>query len=122
MFKPYGKPPPFDFDEYHDSFELWEMKWQVFLTLLTIDTMVEDARRLYKAHTLLSCLSTAALKAVMSMGLTATKSSSTGCVTDAMRVETDTYSVRNLHPRDRKQTIPRTTGSASYAIWPANVN
>ena len=70
-FKPYGKPPLFDFDEYKDSFELWNKKWEIFLSLSTIDTALEEgARGLYKAHTLLSCLSTEALQAVLSMGLT----------------------------------------------------
>jgi hypothetical protein len=37
-FKPYGKPPPFDLDEYKDSFELWHKKWTIFLSLSTIDS------------------------------------------------------------------------------------
>jgi len=30
-FKPYGKAPPLDLDEYKDSFELWQKKWTIFL-------------------------------------------------------------------------------------------
>ncbi len=70
-FKPHGTPPPFDLDEYKDSFELWSKKWQIFLTLSTIDSALEeDARPTYKAHTLLSCLSDSTLQAVLTMGLT----------------------------------------------------
>ncbi|KZS02453.1 Uncharacterized protein APZ42_000502, partial [Daphnia magna] len=70
-FKPYGKPPPFDLDEYKDSFELWHKKWKIFLSLSTIDSELDAGDRgLYKAHTLLSCLSTDTLQAVLSMGLT----------------------------------------------------
>jgi len=70
-FKPYGKAPPFDLDEYKDSFELWHKKWTIFLSLSTIDSALDAAHRdLYKAHTLLSCLSTDTLQAVLSMGLT----------------------------------------------------
>ena len=36
-FKPYGKAPPFDLDEYNDSFELWHKKWTIFLSLSTTD-------------------------------------------------------------------------------------
>ncbi|KAK4013439.1 hypothetical protein OUZ56_025994 [Daphnia magna] len=53
-FKPYGSPPAFDLDD-----------------LSTIDTALdEDARGVYKAHTLLSCLSTDTLQAVLSIGFT----------------------------------------------------
>ncbi len=70
-FKPYCKPPSFDFFEYEDSFDLWHKKWKIFISLSTIDTALdEDARGVYKAHTLLSCLSTNTLQAVLSMGLT----------------------------------------------------
>lgn len=40
-FKPYGKPPPFDFEEYKDSFELWNKKWEIFLNLPIIDTALD---------------------------------------------------------------------------------
>ena len=70
-FKPYGSPPQFDFDEFKDTFELWHRKWNIFLALSTIDSVLPEADRpLYKANTLLSCLSTSSLQTVLSMGLT----------------------------------------------------
>ena len=69
-FKPNGTPPAFDLDEYKDSFKLWEKRWEIFMTLSTIDTALEEPRRpLYKACTLLSCLSSATLQPVLTMGL-----------------------------------------------------
>lgn len=71
QFKPYGTPPPFDFDDYKDTFDLWHEKWKIFLTLSTINTSVPPGeRKSYRATTLKSCLSTTALQAVLSMGLT----------------------------------------------------
>ena len=71
-FKPFGSPPPFDFDDYKDTFDIWKEKWSIFINLSTIDTAlpVDDCKR-YMASTLKSCLSTPALQAVLSMGLTA---------------------------------------------------
>ena len=84
-FKPYGTPPHFDLDEYKDSFELWHKKWTIFLSLSTIDSALDAAHRDLgsysrqgkagdKADTLLSCLSTDTLQAVLSMSLTALSS------------------------------------------------
>ena len=71
QFKPFGTPPAFDIEEYRDSFDIWQKKWEIFITLSTINTALPQAdRKLYKAHTLLSCFSTATLQAVLSMGLT----------------------------------------------------
>ena len=68
-FKPYGKPPAFDFDDYKDTFEVWKTKWDIFLTLSTINTSLPVAERpKYKAQTLLSCLSNSTLQAILSMG------------------------------------------------------
>lgn len=73
-FKPYGKPPPFDLEEYKDFFDLWHKKWTIFLSMSTIDSALDAGERaVYKAHTLLSCLSTDTLQAVLSMGLTNTQ-------------------------------------------------
>ena len=36
--RPYWTPPPFDLDEYKDSFEIWEHRWNLFLAISTIDT------------------------------------------------------------------------------------
>ena len=48
-----------------------EQEMVIFLSLSTIDTALEaEARGLCKAHTLLSCLSSEALQAVLTMGLT----------------------------------------------------
>ena len=70
-FKPFGTPPPFDFDDYKDSFAIWEEKWKIFLDLSTINTALPAGeRKEYRASTLKSCLSTSALQAVLSMGLT----------------------------------------------------
>ena len=70
-FKPYGTPPPFDLDNYKDTFELWHKRWKLFLALSTIDTALEeDERAVYKAQTLLTSLSEPTLHAVLSMGLT----------------------------------------------------
>jgi hypothetical protein len=44
-FKRYGSPPRFDLDEYKDSFELWHQQWMIFLTLSTIDSVLEDGER-----------------------------------------------------------------------------
>lgn len=69
-FKPYGVPPPSDFEDYKDSFELWQRQWTIFLALSTIDTALPQAnRRAYKANILLSCLSKPTLQAVCTMGL-----------------------------------------------------
>ena len=68
-FKPYGKPPSFDFDDYKDTFEVWKTKWDIFLTLSTINTSLPVAERpKYKAQTILSCLSNSTLQAILSMG------------------------------------------------------
>ena len=70
-FKPYGKPPPFDLEEYKDSFELWEKQWEVFLALSTIDSTLAAADRpAYKRNILLSCLSKETLQTLLNMGLT----------------------------------------------------
>ena len=69
-FIPYGTPPPFDFDEYKDSFELWQRQWSIFMALSTINTSLPQAdRSLYTANILLSCLSKPTLRAICSMGL-----------------------------------------------------
>jgi hypothetical protein len=53
------------------TLELWHKKWTIFLSLSTIDSALDAADRdLYKVHTLLSCLSTDTLQAVLSMVLT----------------------------------------------------
>jgi len=71
VFKPYGKPPPFDLDEYKDSFELWEKQWEVFLALSTIDSALAEAQRpAYKRNIILSCLSKQTLQTLLNMGLT----------------------------------------------------
>lgn len=71
-FKPYGKPPPFDLDEFKDTFELWEAQWQIFLDLSTIDTALDQADRpKYKANLLKSSMSKATLAAILSSGLSA---------------------------------------------------
>ena len=44
-FKPFGKPPLFDFEEYKDSFQLWYKKWEFFVSLSTIDTELEEDAR-----------------------------------------------------------------------------
>ncbi len=41
-FKPHSTPPPFDIDENKDSFVLWSKKWQISLTLSTIDSALEE--------------------------------------------------------------------------------
>lgn len=71
-FKPNGTAPPFDLEEYKDTFPVWKMKWDVYLRLSNIDEDLEQARRAqYKADVLISCLSPTTLHTVMSMGLTA---------------------------------------------------
>ena len=40
-FQPYSTPPPFDLDDYRDTFETWELQWKFFLQLSNIDTGVE---------------------------------------------------------------------------------
>ncbi|XP_032791630.2 uncharacterized protein LOC116928637 [Daphnia magna] len=50
-FRPYGTPPPFDMDDYKDSFEIWQAQWKIFLELSTIDTALDAAERpRYKAN------------------------------------------------------------------------
>ena len=71
-FKPYGTPPPFNFDEFKDTFDIWKRKWNIFLALSTVDSALPEAERpKHKAQTLLS--STTTLQAVLSMGLTETQ-------------------------------------------------
>ena len=70
-FKPNGTAPPFDLEEYRDTFSVWKMNWDVFIRLSNIDEVLEQARRAqYKADVLISCLSQTMLHTVMSMGLT----------------------------------------------------
>ena len=70
-FKPNGTAPPFDLEEYRDTFSVWKMKWNVFIRLSNIDEVLEQTRRAqYKADVLISCLSPTTLHTVMSMGLT----------------------------------------------------
>ncbi|XP_045025183.1 uncharacterized protein LOC123469907 [Daphnia magna] len=95
-FKPYGKPPPFDLEEYKDSFDLWHKKWTIFLSLSTIDSALDAGERaVYKAHTLLSCLSTDTLQAVLSMGLTDTHLDNHTVVIDHLRARCNAS--RNRH-------------------------
>jgi hypothetical protein len=95
-FKPYGKPLPFDLEEYKDSFDLWHKKWTIFLSLSTIDSALdEDQRDVYKAHTLLSCLSTDTLQAVLSMGLTDAQLDNHTVVIDNLRARCNAG--RNRH-------------------------
>lgn len=69
-FRLYGKEPPFELDEFKDTFELWQKKWEIFLKLSTIDTTLPEAERgEYKANKRLSCLSTTSLQAILTMGL-----------------------------------------------------
>jgi len=71
-FKPYGKPPHFDLDEYKDSFELWEAQWEIFLDLSTINTALDAADRpKYKAQLLKGSMSKTTLAAILSSGMTA---------------------------------------------------
>jgi len=71
-FKPYGKPPSFDLDEFKESFEIWETQWQIFINLSTVDTELDPAERpKYKANLLKSCMSTPSLTALFLSGLTA---------------------------------------------------
>ncbi len=72
-FKPYGTPPHLDLEEFKDNFEIWHQQWKIFLSLSTINTALPQAQRPeYIANILLSCLSNATLKAVFTMGLSAT--------------------------------------------------
>jgi hypothetical protein len=107
-FKPYGKPPPFDLDEYKDSFELWHKKWTIFLSLSTIDSALDAGQRaVYKAHTLLSCLSTDTLQAVLSMGLTDTQLDNHTVIIDHLRTRCNAG--RNRHVW-RQQFAAKTQG------------
>ena len=66
-FRPYGSPPPFDLDEYKDSFESWEIQWNLFIQLSNIDICIETtAQAKYKAAILKTCLSRNTLTAVQS--------------------------------------------------------
>jgi hypothetical protein len=50
-FRPYGTPPPFDMDDYKDSFEIWHAQWDIFLELSTINTALDPADQpRYKAN------------------------------------------------------------------------
>jgi hypothetical protein len=72
-FKPYGTPPPLDVEEFKDSFEILHQQWKIFLSLSTINTALPQTERpQYIANILLSCLSNSTLKAVLTMGLSAT--------------------------------------------------
>ena len=69
-FKPYGVPPPLDIEELKGSFEIWHQQWNIFLALSTINTALPQHNRPeYIANILLSCLSNATLKVVLTMGL-----------------------------------------------------
>jgi len=44
-FRPYGNPPPFNLDEYKDSFDIWAAQWSICIKLSTIDTVLAKAER-----------------------------------------------------------------------------
>jgi hypothetical protein len=72
-FKPYGTPPHLDLEGFKDNFEIWHQQWKIFLSLSTINTALPQGERPeYITNILLSCLSNATLKAVLTMGLSAT--------------------------------------------------
>jgi hypothetical protein len=129
-FKPYGTPPPFDLDEYKDSFELWHKKWTIFLSLSTIDSALDAAHRdLYKAHTLLSCLSTDTLQAVLSMGLIDAQLDDHTVVIDhsffvlvAMPAATDTCGASSSPQISKAFNKQQMIGCASCVTWPVNVS
>ncbi len=80
-FKPYGKTPPFDLDEYKDSFKLWEKHWEVYLALSTIDSVLEaNARPAYKKNVLLSCMSNQSLRTLLNKSLTADEMDNHGTI------------------------------------------
>ncbi|KZS05446.1 Uncharacterized protein APZ42_031345 [Daphnia magna] len=71
-FRPYGTPPPFDMDDYKDSFEIWQAQWEIFLELSTIDTALNAAEPpRYKANVLKSCMSKSTLTALLTSGMSA---------------------------------------------------
>ncbi|KZS02854.1 Uncharacterized protein APZ42_034560 [Daphnia magna] len=71
-FRPFGTPPPFDMDDYKDSFEIWQAQWKIFLELSTIDTALDAAERpRYKANVLKSCMSKSTLTALLTFGMSA---------------------------------------------------
>ncbi|EFX78798.1 hypothetical protein DAPPUDRAFT_245595 [Daphnia pulex] len=50
-FRPYDTAPPFDMDDYKDSFEIWHAQWDIFLELSTINTALDVADQpRYKAN------------------------------------------------------------------------
>ena len=95
-FKPFGSPPPFDFDEYKDSFEVWFKLWEIFLALSTIDTALPEAQRLaYKTNTLLSCFSRQTLATVLNIRLRAQEMANHTAIIAALRDRCN--SGRNQH-------------------------
>ena len=71
-FRPYGTPPPFDMDDYKDSFEIWHAQWDIFLELSTINTALDPADQpRYKANILKSCMSKSTLTALLTSGMSA---------------------------------------------------
>ena len=63
---------PYDTNEFNYTFDTWERKWNISLSLSTIDSALPEAEGpKYKAQTLLSCPSTIAFQTVLSIGLTA---------------------------------------------------
>ncbi len=72
-FRPYGTAPPFDMDDYKDSFEIWEAQWDIFLELSTINTALDAADQpRYKANVLKSCMSKSTLMALLTSGMSTT--------------------------------------------------
>ena len=95
-FKPFGTPPQLDLDEYKDSFEIWEKKWKVFLAISTIDSSLKpEERGAYKCNTLMSCMTTATLRTVMTMGLTDAEAENHLCI--IAKLKTMCNSGRNRH-------------------------
>ncbi|XP_045031521.1 uncharacterized protein LOC116920640, partial [Daphnia magna] len=72
-FRPYGTAPPFDMDDYKDSFEIWHAQWDIFLELSTINTALDAADQpRYKANVLKSCMSKSTLTVLLTSGMSAT--------------------------------------------------
>ena len=66
----YGTPPPLDIEENKDKFELWELQWEDFIQLSTVNEQPTAEQDKFKTSLLRSCLSMTTLEIIFSSGLT----------------------------------------------------
>ena len=124
-FRPYGTPPPFDMDDYKDSFEIWHAQWDIFLELSTINTALDPADQpRYKANILKSCMSKSTLTALLTSGMSAANLQDPDAIitVDAMLTAIATCGASSCPLVSNGTKKPLTTGYAICARFPASAS